>query len=42
MERVVAERPYEDIAGDLSCSPSVIRQRVSRGLKTLRSELEER
>jgi RNA polymerase sigma factor (sigma-70 family) len=42
MQRVVAERPYEDIAGDLSCSPSVIRQRVSRGLKTLRSELEER
>jgi RNA polymerase sigma-70 factor (ECF subfamily) len=41
MQRVVAERPYEDIAGDLSCSPSVIRQRVSRGLKTLRSELEE-
>lgn len=40
MQRVVAERPYEDIASDLSCSPSVIRQRVSRGLKTLRSELE--
>lgn len=42
MQRVVAERPYEDIAIDLSCSPSVIRQRVSRGLKTLRSELEGR
>lgn len=42
VQRVVAERPYEDIAGDLRCSPSVIRQRVSRGLKTLRSELEGR
>ena len=40
LERVVRERPYEDIASDLSCSASVIRQRVSRGLKTLRSELE--
>lgn len=42
LQRVVDERPYADIAGDLSCSPSVIRQRVSRGLKTLRSELEGR
>ena len=42
LQRVVAERPYEDIASELSCSPSVIRQRVSRGLKTLRSELEGR
>ncbi|HEX3804079.1 MAG TPA: RNA polymerase sigma factor [Solirubrobacteraceae bacterium] len=41
LQRVVAERPYEDIASDLSCSASVVRQRVSRGLKTLRSELEE-
>jgi RNA polymerase sigma factor (sigma-70 family) len=40
MQRVVAERPYEDIASELSCSPSVVRQRVSRGLKTLRSEIE--
>lgn len=42
IQRVVAERPYEDIASELSCSSSVIRQRVSRGLKTLRSELEGR
>jgi RNA polymerase sigma-70 factor (ECF subfamily) len=42
MQRVVAERPYEDIAVDMSCSSAVVRQRVSRGLKTLRSELEER
>jgi RNA polymerase sigma-70 factor (ECF subfamily) len=42
LQRVVAERPYEDIASELSCSPSVVRQRVSRGLKTLRSEMEGR
>jgi RNA polymerase sigma factor (sigma-70 family) len=42
LQRVVAERPYEDIAAELSCSPGVVRQRVSRGLKTLRSELEGR
>ena len=40
MQRVVAERPYEDIAADMSCSSAVVRQRVSRGLKTLRSELD--
>jgi RNA polymerase sigma factor (sigma-70 family) len=38
--RVVDERPYEEIADEMSCSESVVRQRVSRGLKTLRSELE--
>jgi RNA polymerase sigma-70 factor (ECF subfamily) len=42
MQRVVAERSYEEIAEELSCSPSVVRQRVSRGLRKLRSELEER
>lgn len=42
LQRVVAERPYEDIASEMSCSASVIRQRVSRGLRTLRSELEGR
>jgi RNA polymerase sigma factor (sigma-70 family) len=42
MRRVVEERSYEDIARELRCSPSVVRQRVSRGLRTLRSELEER
>jgi RNA polymerase sigma factor (sigma-70 family) len=42
LRRVVQERSYEDIARELSCSPSVVRQRVSRGLRTLRSELEER
>ncbi len=38
--RIVEERSYEEIASELQCSPSVVRQRVSRGLKTLRSELE--
>jgi RNA polymerase sigma factor (sigma-70 family) len=40
--RVIEERPYEEIASDLRCSESVVRQRVSRALKTLRSQLEER
>jgi RNA polymerase sigma factor (sigma-70 family) len=34
--RVLEDEPYEAIARDLSCSPDVIRQRVSRGLGTLR------
>jgi RNA polymerase sigma-70 factor (ECF subfamily) len=42
MRHVVEERSYEDIARELRCSPAVVRQRVSRGLRTLRSELEER
>jgi RNA polymerase sigma factor (sigma-70 family) len=38
--RIVDERDYADIALDLGCSDMVIRQRVSRALKTLRSRLE--
>jgi RNA polymerase sigma factor (sigma-70 family) len=38
--RVVQERSYEELAAELSCSESVVRQRVSRGLKTLRSQME--
>jgi RNA polymerase sigma factor (sigma-70 family) len=41
-QRVIEERSYEEIAEQLRCSESVVRQRVSRGLRTLRSELEER
>jgi RNA polymerase sigma factor (sigma-70 family) len=41
-ERVLEERPYQEIAAQLHCSESVVRQRVSRALKTLRSQLEER
>jgi RNA polymerase sigma-70 factor (ECF subfamily) len=40
-ERVLHERSYEDIAIELRCSESVVRQRVSRALKSLRSQLEE-
>jgi RNA polymerase sigma factor (sigma-70 family) len=40
--RVLHERPYEEIAAEMRCSQSVVRQRVSRALKTLRSQMEER
>lgn len=39
--RIVEERSYEDIAGELACSPAVVRKRVSRGLTVLREQLEE-
>lgn len=38
--RVIDERDYEDIAAELACSPSVIRKRVSRGLRRIRHEVE--
>jgi RNA polymerase sigma factor (sigma-70 family) len=38
--RIIDERSYDEIAGDLQCSKSLVRQRVSRGLRTLRSDLE--
>jgi RNA polymerase sigma-70 factor (ECF subfamily) len=37
--RVVEEREYGEIAGELRCSEAVVRQRVSRGLRTLRKML---
>lgn len=40
--RVVEERSYEEIARELCCSQLAVRQRVSRGLRTLRSQMEER
>ncbi len=40
LARVVEEREYEDIATELSCSESVVRQRVHRGLARLRAGLE--
>jgi RNA polymerase sigma-70 factor (ECF subfamily) len=40
--RIIDERSYEEIAAELACSTSVVRQRVSRGLRAMRSELEER
>jgi RNA polymerase sigma factor (sigma-70 family) len=38
--RVLEERGYTELAAALSCSESVVRQRVSRGLRTLRRRLE--
>jgi RNA polymerase sigma factor (sigma-70 family) len=39
--RVLEERDYEDLARSLSCSEGVVRQRVSRGLRSLRERLEQ-
>jgi RNA polymerase sigma factor (sigma-70 family) len=39
--RIVDERPYDEIARDLRCSEAVVRQRVSRGLRTLRAGMSE-
>jgi RNA polymerase sigma-70 factor (ECF subfamily) len=35
--RVIDERDYEEIARDLQCSEAVVRKRVSRALRTLRT-----
>lgn len=40
--RILDERSYPDIAGELQTSELVVRKRVSRGLSKLRAELEER
>lgn len=39
---VVDERSYAEIARDLECSEAVVRQRVSRGLRRLRTRMAER
>jgi len=39
---VLDERTYPEIARELRCSEAVVRKRVSRGLATLRAQLEER
>jgi RNA polymerase sigma factor (sigma-70 family) len=39
--RVVEDRPYRELAAELRCSESVVRKRVSRGLQTLRTKLED-
>jgi len=39
--RVVLEQDYDQLATELACSPSVARQRVSRGLRGLRADLRE-
>ncbi|MGA2471727.1 MAG: RNA polymerase sigma factor [Solirubrobacteraceae bacterium] len=38
--RVIDDRSYQDLAASLACSESVIRQRVSRGLRAIRDRLE--
>lgn len=38
--RVVEDKDYAELAEQLACSESVVRQRVSRGLRTLRSVFE--
>lgn len=38
--RVLDERTYEELAERLQCSELVVRKRVSRALKTLRSQME--
>jgi len=38
--RVLAEADYAELASELRCSESVVRQRVSRGLRQLRKSLE--
>lgn len=40
--RLVDERSYHELAGELQCSEMIVRQRVSRGLRALRSRLQER
>lgn len=39
--RVLEEREYHELARTLDCSESVVRQRVSRGLRSLRERLEQ-
>jgi RNA polymerase sigma factor (sigma-70 family) len=39
--RVLEERDYRELAQSLSCSESVVRQRVSRALRSLREQLEQ-
>lgn len=38
---ILDERPYQEIAEDLEASQAVVRQRVSRGLRSLRAGLSE-
>jgi RNA polymerase sigma-70 factor (ECF subfamily) len=38
--RVLDDREYAELAGELGCSPAVVRMRVSRALETLRSSTE--
>ncbi|MDO8187902.1 RNA polymerase sigma factor [Conexibacter sp. JD483] len=42
LARIVDERSYAEIADELKVSQTVVRQRVSRGLSTVRARLQER
>ena len=37
--RVIEERDYAELAAELECSEMVVRQRVSRGLRAMRSRM---
>lgn len=41
LARIVDERPYAEIAVEMQCSELLVRQRVSRGLRALRAQIEE-
>jgi RNA polymerase sigma factor (sigma-70 family) len=41
LARVVQERSYAEIAEQMRCSELLVRQRVSRGLRALREQMEE-
>lgn len=41
LARVVHERSYAEIAGQMRCSEMLVRQRVSRGLRALRARMKE-
>ena len=41
LARVVDERPYAEIADEMQCSELLVRQRVSRGLRALRTQIQE-
>jgi len=38
---VLDERSYDEIAAELRCSKSVVRQRVSRGIRAMRDQIKE-
>jgi RNA polymerase sigma factor (sigma-70 family) len=40
--RIVEDRSYEELAAELRCSQAVVRKRVSRGLNSLRAQMEDR
>lgn len=40
LARIIQERDYSDIAAELQVSEAVVRQRVSRGLSSLRARIE--